>query len=70
MLLPPYLLNQEFAFDRLSGMGVAAIIMGWGAPMVLLVNVGLLFAPAKQGAVALVDSADVIGVYVQDPSSF
>ena len=70
MLLPHYLLNQELAFDRLSGLGVAAIIMGWGAPMVLLVNVGLLFAPAKQEAAALVDSADVIGVYVQDPSSF
>ena len=70
LLLPPYLLNQELAFDRLSRMGVAAIIMGWGAAMVLLVNVGLLFAPAIQEAAALMDSADVIGVYVQDPSSF
>jgi drug/metabolite transporter (DMT)-like permease len=48
-LLLPYLLRQGLAFDRLGWTGVAAIIMGCGAPMVLLVNVGLLFAPAAHG---------------------
>src|SRR5262249_7743583 len=32
--------------DRLGWLGVAAIVTGCGAPMVLLVNAGLLFAPA------------------------
>jgi drug/metabolite transporter (DMT)-like permease len=48
-LLLPYLLRHGLAFDRLGWTGVAAIIMGCGAPMVLLVNGGLLFAPAAQG---------------------
>jgi len=45
----PHLLKQGLAFDRLGWTGVAAIILGCGAPMVLLVNVGLLFAPAAHG---------------------
>jgi drug/metabolite transporter (DMT)-like permease len=49
LLLLPYLLRRGLAFDRLGWTGVAAIIMGCGAPMVLLVNVGLLFAPAAHG---------------------
>lgn len=49
LLLLPYLLRQGLAFDRLGWTGIAAIIMGCGAPMVLLVNVGLLFAPAAHG---------------------
>jgi len=48
-LLMPYLLRRGLAFDRLGWTGLAAIIMGCGAPMVLLVNVGLLFAPAAHG---------------------
>jgi drug/metabolite transporter (DMT)-like permease len=48
-LLLPYLLSQGLALDRLGWPGVAAIILGCGAPMVLLVNVGLLFAPAAHG---------------------
>jgi drug/metabolite transporter (DMT)-like permease len=48
-LLLPYLLSQGLAFDRLGWAGIAAIIMGCGAPMVLLVNIGLLFAPAAHG---------------------
>ena len=48
-LLMPYLLKQGLAFERLGWTGIAAIIMGCGAPMVLLVNVGLLFAPAAHG---------------------
>jgi drug/metabolite transporter (DMT)-like permease len=49
LLLLPYLLRQGLAFDRLGWTGVIAIILGCGAPMVLLVNVGLLFAPAAHG---------------------
>src|SRR5262245_17900613 len=49
LLLLPHLWSKGLALDRLGWMGVAAIIMGCGAPMVLLVNVGLLFAPAALG---------------------
>src|SRR5215475_3392567 len=49
LLLLPYLVQQGLAFDRLGWTGVAAIIVGCGAPMVLLVNIGLLFAPAAHG---------------------
>jgi drug/metabolite transporter (DMT)-like permease len=45
-LLLPHLWSKGLALDRLGWTGVAAIIAGCGAPMVLLVNVGLLFAPA------------------------
>src|SRR5262245_9892119 len=38
-LLLPYLLRRGLAFDRLSWTGIAAVVMGCGAPMVLLVNV-------------------------------
>ncbi len=49
LLLLPYLRRKGLALDRLGWTGVAAIVMGCGAPMVLLVNVGLLFAPAAHG---------------------
>jgi drug/metabolite transporter (DMT)-like permease len=49
LLLMPHLWRKGLALDRLGWTGVAAIIMGCGAPMVLLVNVGLLFAPAAHG---------------------
>ena len=49
LLLLPYLLRRGLAVDRLGWAGVSAIILGCGAPMVLLVNVGLLFAPAAHG---------------------
>lgn len=49
LLLMPYLWSKGLALDRLGWTGVAAIVMGCGAPMVLLVNVGLLFAPAAHG---------------------
>jgi drug/metabolite transporter (DMT)-like permease len=49
LLLLPHAVRKGFALDRLGWIGVAAIIMGCGAPMVLLVNVGLLFAPAAHG---------------------
>jgi len=41
--------RNGLAVDRLGWTGVAAIIAGCGAPMVLLVNAGLLFAPAAHG---------------------
>jgi drug/metabolite transporter (DMT)-like permease len=47
--LLPYLLKRGLAVDRLGWTGVAAIAIGCGAPMVLLVNAGLLFAPAAHG---------------------
>ncbi len=49
LLLLPHLWSKGLALDRLGWTGVAATIMGCGAPMVLLVNVGLLFAPAAHG---------------------
>src|SRR5215813_11084236 len=49
ILLLPYLLKKGLALDRLGWTGVAAITSGCGAPMVLLVNAGLLFAPAAHG---------------------
>jgi drug/metabolite transporter (DMT)-like permease len=49
VLLLPYLLKKGLALDRLGWTGVAAIATGCGAPMVLLVNAGLLFAPAAHG---------------------
>jgi len=49
VLLLPYLLKRGLALDRLGWTGLAAIATGCGAPMVLLVNAGLLFAPAAHG---------------------
>jgi drug/metabolite transporter (DMT)-like permease len=49
LLLLPYLGSKGLALDRLGWTGVAAIIVGCGAPMVLLVNAGLLLAPAAHG---------------------
>ena len=42
----PYLLRKGLALERLGWIGLAALAIGCGAPMVLLVNTGLLFAPA------------------------
>jgi len=49
VVLAPYLAKRGLALDRLDWTGVTAIVAGCGAPMVLLVNVGLLFAPAAHG---------------------
>src|ERR1700682_5851471 len=46
LLLLPYLWRKGLAIERLGWIGLAAIVVGCGAPMVLLVNAGLLFAPA------------------------
>jgi drug/metabolite transporter (DMT)-like permease len=46
LILLPYLMRRGLAIERLGWIGLAAIVLGCGAPMVLLVNAGLLFAPA------------------------
>jgi drug/metabolite transporter (DMT)-like permease len=46
LLLLPYITSKGLALERLGWIGLAAIVIGCGAPMVLLVNAGLLFAPA------------------------
>ena len=45
-LLLPYAIHKGLAFERLGWTGLAAVVVGCGAPMVLLANAGLLFAPA------------------------
>ncbi len=45
VLLAPYVLSKGIAFERLGWIGLAAIVCGGAAP-VLLANSGLLFAPA------------------------
>jgi drug/metabolite transporter (DMT)-like permease len=49
ILLLPYLMRNGLALDRLGLLGLATSTAGCGAPMVLLVNAGLLFAPAAHG---------------------
>jgi drug/metabolite transporter (DMT)-like permease len=50
LILLPYLMKKGLAGDRLEGLGLTAIIMGGGAPMVLLSYGGLQFAPAAHAA--------------------
>src|SRR3954470_18185801 len=45
LVLLPYVLNKGLALKRLGWIGLAAIVFGGGAP-VLLANAGLMFAPA------------------------
>jgi drug/metabolite transporter (DMT)-like permease len=45
-LLLPYLLRKGLALERLGWIGLTSVVAGCGAPMVLLANAGLLFAPA------------------------
>lgn len=45
-LLLPYVIRKGLALERLGWTGLAAVVAGCGAPMVLLANSGLLFAPA------------------------
>ena len=45
LLLLPYVLSKGLALDRLGWIGLAAIVLGGGAP-VLFANAGLMFAPA------------------------
>jgi drug/metabolite transporter (DMT)-like permease len=46
LILLPYIVRRGLALERLGWIGVGVIAIGCGAPMVLLVNAGLLFAPA------------------------
>jgi drug/metabolite transporter (DMT)-like permease len=46
LILLPYLLKHGLALDRLGWRGVLLLALGGGAPMVLLANVGLTYAPA------------------------
>jgi len=50
VILLPYLLKKGLAVERLGGWGLAAIVLGGGAPMVLLAYGGLVFAPAAHAA--------------------
>jgi len=50
LVLLPYLLKKGLAVDRLGWAGLAAIMLGGGAPMVLVSYGGLLFAPAAHAA--------------------
>src|SRR5262249_53188858 len=50
LVLLPYLLKKGLAVDRLGGWGLAAIMVGGGAPMVLVSYGGLQFAPAAHAA--------------------
>ena len=45
-LLLPYVIRKGLALERLGWTGFMAVVAGCGAPMVLLANAGLLFAPA------------------------
>ena len=45
LLLLPYVMSKGLALDRLGWIGLAAIVLGGGAP-VLFANAGLMFAPA------------------------
>lgn len=50
LILLPYLLKKGLALDRLGRLGLAAILLGGGAPTVLISYGGLLFAPAAHAA--------------------
>lgn len=50
LVLLPYLLKKGLAVDRLGGLGLAAVLLGGGAPMVLSSYGGLLFAPSAHAA--------------------
>ncbi len=50
LILLPYLLKKGLAVDRLGWVGLAAIMLGGGAPLVLISYGGLQFAPAAHAA--------------------
>jgi len=50
LILLPYLLKKGLAVDRLGWAGLAAIMVGGGAPTILVSYGGLLFAPAAHAA--------------------
>src|SRR5262249_7400986 len=49
VILAPVLLRRGFALDRLGWARLLAIVIGGGAPMVLVAGAGLLHAPAAHG---------------------
>ena len=49
-VLLPYLLRKGLAIDHLGWAGLAAILVGIGAPTVLIGYAGLVFAPAAHGS--------------------
>ena len=50
LILLPYLLKVGVPVARLGALGLAAIVLGGGAPMVLVAYAGLQFAPAAHAA--------------------
>jgi len=50
LILLPYLLKMGVPVGRLGSVGLAAIVLGGGAPMVLVAYAGLQFAPAAHAA--------------------
>jgi drug/metabolite transporter (DMT)-like permease len=62
VLLLPYVLRKGLALERLGWIGLAAIVLGGGAP-VLLANAGLLFAPAAHAG-ALFPGVMPLGVAI------
>jgi drug/metabolite transporter (DMT)-like permease len=50
VILLPYLLLKGLAVERLGWLGLAAILLGGGAPSVLVGYGGLVFAPARHAA--------------------
>jgi hypothetical protein len=46
LLLLAYLMHKGLAINRLGWSGLTALVIGGGAPMVLLANAGLMYAPA------------------------
>ena len=59
-LLLPYLIRKGLAFQRLGWIGFVAIVIGCGAPMVLLANAGLMFAPAAHAGALFPGSAPLL----------
>lgn len=59
-ILIPYLARKGLAVDRLGWGGLAAVVVGCGAPCVLLVNAGLLFAPAAHAGALYPGGAPVM----------
>src|SRR5436190_7078370 len=51
LLLLPVVWQRGLALDRLGWPGLAAVVLGGGAPFVLLVGVGLQFAPVAHASV-------------------
>src|SRR5829696_7698422 len=62
LLLLPYFVNKGFALERLGWIGLAAIVLGGGAP-VLFANAGLMFAPAAHAG-ALFPGVMPLGVAI------